>query len=76
MAFDNSLGETAAPIGTFSEIVEGIPVTPGNYLDCLSGSKVKVTFSLISTQPLLVSYFNLTIYRMQPHTIIIQRKLS
>lgn len=42
MAFDNSLGDTAAPIGTFSEIVEETPaITPANYLNCLSGSKVK-----------------------------------
>lgn len=45
MGFDNSLGDTAAPIGTFSEIVEGLPdITPANYLNCLSGSKVKVLF--------------------------------
>jgi hypothetical protein len=45
MAFDNSLGDTAAPIGTFSEIVEETPaITPANYLNCLSGSKVKKQF--------------------------------
>ncbi|EFX86687.1 hypothetical protein DAPPUDRAFT_307896 [Daphnia pulex] len=44
MAFDNSLGDTAAPIGTFSEIVEGTPaITPANYLNCLSGSKNAAT---------------------------------
>jgi hypothetical protein len=41
MAFDNSLDDNAAlPIGTFSEIVEGIPITPANYLNCFSGTKV------------------------------------
>lgn len=42
MAFDNSLGDdTATPIGTFSEIVEGTPaVTPANYINCQSGTKV------------------------------------
>ncbi len=45
MGFDNSLSDTAAPIGTFSEIVEGTPaITPANYLNCLSGSKVKSNF--------------------------------
>lgn len=44
MAFDNSLGDAAPPIGIFSETVEGTPVlTPGNYLDCLNGVKVEVS---------------------------------
>lgn len=44
MAFDNSLGDAAPPIGIFSEIVEGTPVlTPGNYLDCLNGVKNAAT---------------------------------
>lgn len=41
MAFDDSLGDTAGPIGMFSETVEGTPIiTPGKYLDCLTGVKV------------------------------------
>ncbi|XP_057375035.1 putative ferric-chelate reductase 1 homolog [Daphnia carinata] len=44
MAFDNSLGDAAPPIGIFSETVEGTPVlTPGNYLDCLNGVKNAAT---------------------------------
>lgn len=48
MAFDNSLGDAALPIGTFSETVEGTPVlTAANYLDCQSGVKVGISFKLL-----------------------------
>ena len=41
MAFDNSLGDAAQPIGMFRETVSGTPViTPGKYLDCYNGVKV------------------------------------
>jgi len=46
MGFDNSAPNSVIPIGSFSETaIEGVQITPGNYLDCSALSKV---FHIIS----------------------------
>lgn len=42
MAFDAD-GDFSTAIGTFSDTVSSTPtITPGNYIDCFSGSKVSM----------------------------------